>query len=49
MSDIAVAAVIVSAVAIVVKALLLFAIYLQARAIGERVRTLAPKLESTLE
>jgi hypothetical protein len=49
MSDIAVAAAIVSAVAIVLQALLLFAIYRQTRALGERVSILVPKLESTLE
>jgi predicted PurR-regulated permease PerM len=49
MPAIALAAVIVSAVAIVLQALLLFAIYRQTRIIGEQVSTLAPKLESTLE
>ena len=49
MQDIAAAAVVVSAVAIVLQAFLLFAIYRQTRAIGERVSILAPKVESALE
>ena len=50
MHEIAVtAAVVVSAVAIVLQAFLLFAIYRQTRAIGEQVSLLAPKLESALE
>ena len=49
MPAIATAAVIVSAVAIVLQAFLLFAIYRQTRAIGEQVKVLAPKVESVLE
>jgi len=49
MPDIATAAVIVSAVAIVLQALVLFGIYRQTRALKEQVTALAPKLESTLE
>ena len=50
MHDIAAtAAVVVSAVAIVLQALVLYAIYRQTRAIGEQVSLLAPKLESALE
>lgn len=45
----ATAAVVVSAVAIVLQALVLYAIYRQTRAIGEQVSLLAPKLESALE
>lgn len=45
----ATAAVVVSAVAIVLQALVLYAIYRQTRAIGEQVNMLAPKLESALE
>jgi ABC-type transporter Mla subunit MlaD len=49
MPVIALTAVIASAVAIVLQALLLVAIYRQTRAIGEQVNMLASKLESTLE
>jgi methyl-accepting chemotaxis protein len=49
MSAIVLTAVIASAVAIVLQALFLAAIYRQTRAIGEQVSVLAPKLESTLE
>ncbi len=45
----ATAAVVVSAVAIVLQAFLLFAIYRQTRVIGEQVNMLMPKLESALE
>jgi len=50
MHDIAAtAAVVVSAVAIVLQAFVLFAIYRQTRAISEQVSILAPKVESALE
>lgn len=49
MTAIATAAVIVSAVAIVLQAAILFAIYRQTKRLGEQVAALAPKVESTLE
>jgi len=49
MTAIATAAVIVSAVAIVFQAILLFAIHRQTKRLGEQVAALAPKVESTLE
>jgi hypothetical protein len=49
MPAIATAAVIVSAIAIVLQALLLFLIYRQTRSLGAQINTLAPKVESVLE
>jgi len=49
MTAIATAAVVVSAVAIVLQALVLFAVYRQTKHIGEQLNLLVPKVESTLE